>query len=92
MKAFKQDPIEVVKVVTAKHRDMFSRASDFGYVLIPITLGVAYRLAVEYNPGGSVDESMAYKGLAFLMFGLGLGGALALLDAVNRLEDWEDDQ
>jgi len=90
MKAFKYDPSAVVKSGAPKHRAMFSRARDFALVLTPITIGVAYRLLVEINPGGTLDDSLSTKAFTFFMFVFGLGGGLALLNAVNRLEDWED--
>lgn len=64
-------------------RDSFSRASDFAKVLIPVILGVAF--SFTQDAAATAPRLL----LVLALFLCGLGGALAVLLGVQKIEDWE---
>jgi MFS-type transporter involved in bile tolerance (Atg22 family) len=63
----------------------FSRASHFALILVPVLAGIAY----SYTQDAAATAPTLF--LVTVLFVLGLGSALALLRAVQALEEWEED-
>ena len=68
----------------AKAHGPFSRASHFALILVPVMLGVGF----SFTQDAALTAPLLFIVLA--LFFCGLGGALALLWGVKKVEEWEE--